>query len=75
MILIIYKTFFRVVAIDPHTNKSREIQVDVILCTGCSGHGHCIQGTDDRTRGNKHHFRYAKCICDDQYEGRFMCNY
>ena len=61
----------RVVAINPETNKMREIQLDLLLCTGCSGYGLCTKNPDSRTHGNKQHFRYAKCICDDQHEGLF----
>ena len=61
--------FFRVIAIDPHTNKSSVVQVKLTLCTGCSGHGNCTNGTRDRGQGNHPHFQYARCICEDQYEG------
>ena len=64
--------FFRILAINPHTNKSKEVQVDVALCTGCSDRGYCTNNTDDRMPADKFYFKYAKCVCEDQYEGNFI---
>ena len=53
-------------------NLEAGINVVMIVCSGCNGHGSCNY-TDIRTiTGTNDNFRYATCICEPYWDGKAL---
>ena len=73
VLLYVYRNFNRVLATNRETNKSNMMQIFILACN-CSEHGHCTQDTDDGLPGSGS-FRFARCICENEYEGTCIIMY
>jgi len=72
-ILISLNVFFfnfskRVIATDNKGLSSESIEVEIILCSGCSNHGSCDYGLTRNQTGD--YFKIASCICQAEYTGK-----
>ena len=48
--------------------SSPGVVINILLCTGCNGHGECSEVERD-DQNQTEYFRYAECICEPQYDG------
>ncbi|XP_060570647.1 fibrillin-2-like isoform X2 [Ruditapes philippinarum] len=56
-------------AVNNSNNRSSTVMViNVLLCTGCSGHGVCSNVTRDDQQQTEY-FKYSECICESPYDG------
>ena len=56
-------------------NLEAVIDVVIVLCSGCNGHGTCNYTNIRAVANNSDNFRYAACICEPYWEGRYQKEY
>jgi len=61
---------FRIAVTNQNGRSSQPFIVDIVLCSGCSGHGNCTQDIREDSRQTPK-FKYAVCQCEPQYEGNY----
>jgi predicted metal-binding protein len=70
---------FRLAVNNSNNRSSTVMVINVLLCTGCSGHGVCSNVTRDDQQQTEY-FKYSECICKSPYDGNdnmianFLCN-
>ena len=56
--------------VDDRNISSEEVDIIIVLCTGCNGHGACNQ-TDYRP-DSTNDFKYATCNCEAYWTGKSL---
>ena len=48
---------------------SEEVEIVIVLCTGCSG-GHGMCNYTEYRQDSTNDFKYAICVCNDYWTGK-----
>ena len=57
--------------VDDQNVASEEIEIVIVLCTGCSG-GHGVCNYLEYRHDSTNDFKYAICVCNDSWTGKSL---
>ena len=72
--IVAFKTYyilFSISAIDDKQAQASPIDVEIIVCSGCSGHGSCVYNVT-RDPDSESQFNLATCDCNTGWQGQLF---